>query len=289
MDYGHALEFGAFITPVNDPPQAAVDRARLSERLGYDLVAFQDHPYQPGFLDTWTLLTWVAARTERIRLAGDVLNVPMRPAPVLARAAASLDLLSGGRFALGLGAGGFWDAMAAMGVARRTPAESVDQLGEAVDVIRMLWDVDETRPLRFDGTYYQLKGAKRGPRPAHGIPIWLGAYKPRMLRLVGARADGWLPSLPYLKPGDLAAGNAVIDAAATQAGRDPREIRRLLNVVGDAGRTPGQWVTELVPLIVEDGVGTVIVGGDDPAELQRFAEEVMPAVRAAVAGERGSA
>lgn len=110
-----------------------------------------------------------------------------------------------------------------------------------------------------------------------------------MLRLVGARADGWLPSLPYLKPGDLAAGNAVIDAAATQAGRDPREIRRLLNVVGDAGRTPGQWVTELVPLIVEDGVSTVIVGGDDPAELQRFAEEVMPAVRAAVAGERGSA
>ena len=289
MDYGHELEFGTFITPVNDPPAAAVARAQLSEHLGYDLVTFQDHPYQPGFLDTWTLLTWVAAQTGRIRLAGNVLNVPMRPAPVLARAAASLDLLSGGRFELGLGAGGFWDPMAAMGVTRRTPAESVDQLGEAVDVIRAVWAVDEPRPLRYDGTYYQLKGAKRGPRPAHDIPIWLGAYKPRMLRLVGARADGWLPSLSYLPPGGLAAGNAVIDAAARAAGRDPREIRRLLNVFGDPGRSTEAWVAELLPMVVQDGVGTIIFGSDDPGELQRFAEEVAPALREAVARERTAA
>ncbi len=288
MDYGHELEFGTFLTPVNDPPQAAVARARLSEQLGYDFVSFQDHPYQPGFLDTWTLLSWVAAQTERIRLAGNVLNVPMRPAPVLARAAASLDLLSGGRFELGLGAGGFWDAMAAMGITRRTPAESVDQLSEAVDVIRAIWAADETRPLRFDGTYYQLKGAKRGPRPAHDIPIWLGAYKPRMLRLVGAKADGWLPSLSYLKDGDLSAGNAIIDAAAAEAGRDPREIRRLLNVSGDPGKAAEQWLTELLPLVLEDGVATFILGSDDPGELQRFAEEVVPALREAVARERAA-
>ena len=101
MDYGHPLEFGSFITPANDPPQAAVARAQLSEELGFDLVSFQDHPYQPAFLDTWTLLSWVAAKTETIDIAGNVLNIPMRPAPVLARAAASLDLLSGGRLSLG--------------------------------------------------------------------------------------------------------------------------------------------------------------------------------------------
>jgi alkanesulfonate monooxygenase SsuD/methylene tetrahydromethanopterin reductase-like flavin-dependent oxidoreductase (luciferase family) len=282
VDYGHQLEFGTFITPANASPEAPVALAQLSEELGYDLVTFQDHPYQPGFLDTWTLLSWVAARTERIRIAGNVLNVPMRPAPVLARAAASLDLLSGGRFQMGLGAGGFWDAMTAMGVTRRTPRESVDQLEEAVDVLRQLWDADEKRALRYDGEYYRLAGAKRGPRPAHDIPIWLGAYKPRMLRLVGAKADGWLPSLSYLKPGDLAAGNEIIDAAAREAGRDPREIRRLLNVFGDPGKSAEAWVAELLPLAVEDGVGTFIIGSDDPAELQRFAEQVIPALRGQV-------
>ena len=162
MDYGHELEFGTFLTPVNDPPEAAVARAQLSEQLGFDLVTFQDHPYQSGFHDTWTLLTWVAAQTERIRLAGNVLNVPMRPAPVLARASASLDLLSGGRFELGLGAGGFWDAMAGMGVTRRTPGESVEQLGEAIDVMRELWRAGDRAATKYDGKYYQLKGAKRG-------------------------------------------------------------------------------------------------------------------------------
>ena len=96
MDYGHPLEFGTFITPANSTPQTPVALARLSEQLGYDLVTFQDHPYQPRFLDTWTLMTWVAAQTERIRIAANVLNLPMRPPAVLARAAASLDLLSKG-------------------------------------------------------------------------------------------------------------------------------------------------------------------------------------------------
>jgi hypothetical protein len=288
VDYGHPLEFGSFVTPVNDPPQAAVVRARLSEQLGFDLVTFQDHPYQPGFLDTWTLLSWVAAQTDTIRLAGNVLNIPMRPAPVLARAAASLDLLSGGRLSLGLGAGGFWDAMEAMGVPRRTAGESVDQLGEAIDVIREVWRADERSQLRYDGTYYQLKGAKRGPAPAHDVPIWLGAYKPRMLRLVGAKADGWLPSLSYLKSGDLRRGNEIIDAAAAAAGRDPREIRRLLNVFGDPSKEPAEWVEQLLTLVLEEGVGTLILGSDDPRELQRFAAEVMPAVREAVARERAA-
>ena len=286
MDYGHSLEFGTFLTPTNDPPDAAVVRARLSEELGYDLVTFQDHLYQPGFHDTWTLLSWVAAQTTRVRLAGNVLNVPMRPAPQLARAAAALDLLSGGRLELGLGAGGFWDAMEGMGVTRRTPGEAVEQLGEAIDVVRELWRVDDRSTTKYDGKFFQLKGAKRGPRPAHDIPIHVGAYKPKMLRLVGEKADGWLPSLSYLKPGDLERGNDIIDAAAKEAGRDPREIRRLLNVFGDPAKTAAQWVDELLPLALQHGIGTFILGSDDPQELQRFAEEVIPDLKSQVERQR---
>src|SRR6201993_2369305 len=107
-DYGHQLRFGSFIAPVNPPASQPVRLAVLSEQLGLDLVTFQDHPYQPSFLDTWTLLSWVAAQTERVALSGNVVTLPLRQPAVLARAAASLDLLSGGRVSLGIGAGGFW-------------------------------------------------------------------------------------------------------------------------------------------------------------------------------------
>ena len=94
----------------------------LSEQAGLDLVTFQDHPYQPAFLDTWTLLSYVAARTSRVRLAPNVTNLPLRPPAVLARCVASLDLLSGGRVELGLGAGAFWDAIEAMAARAARPA-----------------------------------------------------------------------------------------------------------------------------------------------------------------------
>lgn len=290
MHYGHALEFGTFITPTHDPATGPVARAQLAERFGFDLVTFQDHPYQPAFHDTWTLMTWVAAQTERIRIAPNVLNVPLRPAAVTARAAASLDLLSGGRFELGLGAGGFWDAIEAMGGLRLTPGQAVDALSEAIDVIRGIWDVDDRRVLRLDGDYYSLNGAKRGPAPAHDIPLWIGALKPRMLRLIGRKGDGWLPSLAYLQPGDLARGNTTIDEAAIEAGRDPREIRRLVNISGRFTPSYGgflngpstQWVDELLPYVLDDGIGTFILASDDPGTMQRFAEEVAPALREAV-------
>ena len=81
-----------------------------------------------------------------------------------------------------------------------------------------MWDVTTRRGVRVEGEHYTVKGAKRGPEPAHEIPIHLGAYKPRMLRLTGEKADGWLPSQAYMQPGDYAPANARIDAAAEQAG-----------------------------------------------------------------------
>jgi len=120
-DYGAPLQFGSFITPAADDPLGVVALAVASETAGLDLVCFQDDPYRRAFLDAWTLMSFVAARTDRIQISANVHNLPLRPPAVLARAAASLDLLSAGRFALALGAGAFWDAVVAMGGERRSP------------------------------------------------------------------------------------------------------------------------------------------------------------------------
>jgi alkanesulfonate monooxygenase SsuD/methylene tetrahydromethanopterin reductase-like flavin-dependent oxidoreductase (luciferase family) len=296
MDYGRELRFGSFITPGAASPRDVVDLAVASEHAGLDLVTFQDHPYQPAFLDTWTLLSWVAARTERVRLAGNVLNLPLRPPAVLARSVASLDRLSGGRVELGLGAGGFWDPIVAMGGTRLTPGESVDALDQAIDVVRGLWDTSTRDRLVAGGEHHRVDGAKRGPAPAHDVEIWLGALKPRMLRLVGTKADGWLPSLPYLKSLDaLARGNATIDEAARAAGREPTAVRRLLNVGGRFTAQggdgflqgpPRQWAEQIAAVTLEHGVSTYVVMGDDPTTLAVVGQDVAPAARELVAAER---
>ncbi|WP_413316693.1 LLM class flavin-dependent oxidoreductase [Agrococcus sp. 1P02AA] len=285
MDYGHEIEFGVFITPTNQQPQQPVQLAQLAESVGFDLATFQDHPYQPAFLDTWTLMSWVAAQTSSIRLSPNVANVPLRPPAVLARSAASLDLLSGGRIELGLGAGGFWDAIEAMGGTRLTPGQGVDALREAITIIRAIWSTSERGGVRVDGQHHRATGAKRGPRPAHPIPIHVGAYKPRMLRLTGELGDGWLPSLGYLQPGDLARGNDAIDQAAARVDREPHEIRRMLNVGADLADADG--AKRMLELALEDGIGTFIVATDDPGVMQRFMAEVAPVVRDGVAAARG--
>lgn len=266
------VEVGVFVTPSAADPHRVTDLAVLAEEVGLDLVTFQDHPYQPRFLDTWTLLSFVAARTVRVTLAPNVLNLPLRPPSVVARSAASLDLLSGGRLALGLGAGAFWDAIAAMGGRRLAPGESVQGLGEAIDVIRALWDTSASGPVRAGGPIHQVIGAKRGPAPAHPVPIWVGGYRPRMLRLVGSTADGWLPSLGPLAREDLAAGQAAVDAAARAAGREPRAVRRLLNV-------PAGLPTDELRRLADDGVETFVVMTDDPAVVEDLGSRVRPVLR----------
>lgn len=287
-DYGHDLQLGVFLTPQNADPDGVVQLAQLAEEAGLDLATFQDHPYQAAFLDTWTLMSWVAASTSTIHIAPNVLNLPLRPPAVVGRAAASLDLLSKGRFDLGLGAGGFWDPIVAMGGPRRTPGESVDALTEAVEVLRQMWDTSQRGGVRVEGEHYVVKGAKRGPEPAHDIPIWLGAYKPRMLRLTGRAADGWLPSLQYLDADAIAPSNATIDEAARKAGRDPREIRRLLNVPPPSD-DPSEWAELLLPYAVEHGFSTFILATDDPRLIRTFGEDVGPRLRELVEDERGRA
>jgi alkanesulfonate monooxygenase SsuD/methylene tetrahydromethanopterin reductase-like flavin-dependent oxidoreductase (luciferase family) len=294
-DLRHRVQFGSFLTPSAADPQRPVRLAVLSEQLGYDLVTFQDHPYQPAFLDTWTLLSVVAARTSTVHLAPNVANLPLRPPAVLARSVASLDLLSGGRVELGLGAGAFWDAIDAMGGRRLTPGQAVRATEEAIDVIRQLWDTGTRGGARVPGEHHRVTGAKRGPAPAHPVEIWLGAYGPRMLALTGRLADGWLPSLGPVGRAGLAAASAAVDDAARDAGRSPADVRRLLNIGGtfDAvgsgplGGPPARWAEELARFAVDHGFSVFILGSDDPDDLRRFAAEVAPAVRDLVAAERG--
>jgi alkanesulfonate monooxygenase SsuD/methylene tetrahydromethanopterin reductase-like flavin-dependent oxidoreductase (luciferase family) len=267
MDYGQPVRFGVFVTP--EVTERPLQLAALADELGFDVLGVQDHPYQRLFLDTWTLLTAIAVRTNRITVFPDVANLPLRPPAMHAKAAASLDFLTGGRVELGLGAGGAWEAIKAYGGPTLTRAESVSALEEAIQVIRLLWSGQHT--LRFEGKFYRLEGARSGPVPVHPMGIWLGAYRPRMLSIVGRLADGWVPSLGYLQPPDLLAANQRIDEAAKAAGRDPRSIRRVLN----AGNVAADG---LVALVADYGMDTFLVT-DDPDEMRRFQSEVAPRVR----------
>ena len=183
MDYGRPLEFGISLVPNADDQDLILELATVADEAGIELLGIQDHPYQRRFLDTWTLLSFLAARTERLRLFPDVANLPLRLPGVLAKSAASLDRLSGGRVELGLGAGAFWEGVKAMGGPVRTPGEAVSALEEAIQIMRLVWS--EERGVSFEGEHYQLSGLHPGPPPAHPIEIWLGAYKPRMLALTG--------------------------------------------------------------------------------------------------------
>lgn len=289
-DFGRELRFGYFLVPNADQP--LLDTAAEADRRGLDYVAIQDHPYQRRYVDTWALMGMVLAATKRIGVFPDVTNLPLRPPSIIAKTAATLDLLSGGRFELGLGAGSFWDAIAAYGGPRRTPGESLAALDEAIRVIRMIWSGE--RNLRFDGRHYRLAGAHSGPVPAHPIGIWLGVYGRLALRLAATAADGWVPSYR----GDLdrvVTLSAHLDDEAARASRDPRSIRRILNLSGliTDGRSdgpfrgpPARWIDELTDLAVGPGFDTFILWAEEPGQLARFAEEVVPAVRHQVATER---
>jgi alkanesulfonate monooxygenase SsuD/methylene tetrahydromethanopterin reductase-like flavin-dependent oxidoreductase (luciferase family) len=280
-DYGHDLQFGVFIIPSNQTSDRVVELSVLADQSGLDLVTFSDHPYQPRFFDAWTLLSFVAARTTQIHVSANVLNLRLREPAVLARAVASLDILSGGRAELGIGAGIVGDAAVTMGGRRLTAGQGVDALEEAIDLIRSLWNVQDPSPASFEGRYYHLDGAARGPAPVHDVGLWVGAFKPRMLDLVGRKADGWWPTLGGIDLEGLIAGNAAIDEAALKAGRQPTDIRRLLNM-----GLAATGVDELAHFALEAGVSTFILTGDDARQITALAAEVAPAVREIVDAER---
>jgi alkanesulfonate monooxygenase SsuD/methylene tetrahydromethanopterin reductase-like flavin-dependent oxidoreductase (luciferase family) len=285
--YGRPLEFGLSIVPASADVELARSLAQRADDLGLDLIGIQDHPYQWRFLETWSLMTDLLARTQRIRLFPDVTNLPLRGPAMIAKQAASLDVLSGGRFELGLGAGAFWEPIGAMGGPVRSGREALESLEEAIEIIHAFWSGERT--IAFEGRHYSVRGLHPGPPPAHPIGIWLGVGKPHALALTGRLADGWVPSLGWATPDVVPDMQKRVDDAAQAAGRDPGEIRRAFNVSGRIAEgptrglldgPPDHWVETLQSFAAELGFDTFVFwpAEEQLAQLERFAGEVVPAL-----------
>jgi alkanesulfonate monooxygenase SsuD/methylene tetrahydromethanopterin reductase-like flavin-dependent oxidoreductase (luciferase family) len=269
--------------------------AAIADSAGLEYVGIQDHPYNPEFLDTLTVITWLAARTSRVHLFPNVANLPLRPPAMLAKQAASIDVLSSGRFELGLGAGAFANGIAGMGGPRRTPGQARAALSEAIDIIRASWAGE---PFSFEGTHYQAREVQPGPRPAHPVGLWLGVVGPRAVALVGAKADGWSVSAPYVPPERLPELNDIIAGAALEEGRDPERITRLYNVMGlisaeDRGPfhgPAGRWIETLASLYTDYQMNAFVFwpSGDRERQARVWAEEVVPAAREALGDPPGA-
>ncbi|SDG43354.1 Luciferase-like monooxygenase [Sinosporangium album] len=284
------VQFGLNADGVAGGMDAAQRIVGIAERSGIEYVGIQDHPYNPTFYDTFSVITWLAARTEKVRFFPNVANLPLRPPAMLAKQAAAIDALSGGRFELGLGAGAFAEAISGMGGPSRTTREAREALSEAIDILRATW---AGRPFSFEGEHYRLAGTQPGPSPAHEIGIWVGATGPRAAALIGAKADGWSVSAAYVPPAKLPALNEIITGAAKEAGRDPDRIVRLYNLMGlIGGKGNGalegpvdRWVETITALYTEYEMNMFVFWPTEDRERQSqiFAEEVAPAVRAALA------
>lgn len=296
IDYQLPIKFGGNVDPTASDPSWPLRMAQVIDEAGLDYIGIQDHPYNSAFLDTWTLIATLIQGTQNVHIFPNVANLPLRPPAMLAKAAASLDVISGGRVELGLGAGAYWEGIVAMGGPDRTPGQAVSALEEAIQIIHAFWS--GTHGVRFDGEHYQVLGARPGPQPAHDMGVWLGAYGPRMLGLTGRLADGWVPSLGYAPPERIPEMQQRVTDAAQEAGREPQEIRRIYNLMGEITTAPASsvlegpvdhWIEQLTGFAVELGMDTFIFwpNGDHLRQLQVFASEVVPGVREAVARARG--
>jgi alkanesulfonate monooxygenase SsuD/methylene tetrahydromethanopterin reductase-like flavin-dependent oxidoreductase (luciferase family) len=311
---GHSrFTFGININPYSAEAEKAFALAREADDLGIDMIGIQDHPYNGSFLDTWTLISTLAASTKRVRFFPNVADLPLRPPAMLAKAVATLDVITKGRVELGIGAGAFWPAIVAYGGQTRTPSEAVAALEEAIQVIRFIWDYEGKGRTRasFKGKHYHLDNAQTGPRPYHKVGIWIGAYGTWMLRLTGRLGDGWSPSLSYLLPDQVESKQKIIDEAMAASGRPPTSVIRNYNVFGtirDSGSDESQdrmasidgegavtgsaeeWANRIVWFNKTLGFNSVNFWpseNDETRQIRLFAERVITKVREKLAVERG--
>lgn len=294
-DYEHPLTFGLSLDPSAKHLTDTLALAQSAEAAGLDLVAIQDHPYQPGDLDALTLAGYVAAHTRRISVFTDVADLQLRFPSMLAKATASLAVQSDGRFSLGVGGGAFSDAITAMGMPAREPTDVVVYTEESLRFLRSAMTGGLARHI---GAQLVVPGYTAGPVPARSVPLWLGAQRPRMLDVVGRASDGWVSPLNiYVAPEQVPALQRHIDTAANAAGREPAEVRRIYNVMGAIGTIRGGaglvggvelWADTLACWAVELGFDTFVFWtvSAPQQQLDVFAHEVVPAVRERVAALR---
>jgi alkanesulfonate monooxygenase SsuD/methylene tetrahydromethanopterin reductase-like flavin-dependent oxidoreductase (luciferase family) len=197
------------------------------------LMPIGGDPNGPIF-EGWTLLSALAARTDRLRLGLLVTSNRFRPPAMLAKIAATVDIVSGGRLDFGIGVGSrpappaAWREYPAHGLPFHDFAHAVGSLAEACTVIRRLWNEDE--PFDFDGTYLQLTGAFGNPKPVQRPhpPIMIGGRAAATLRVVAEHADLW--NIPGGDIDDCVRRSAVLDRLCAEIGRDPASITRSIRL-----------------------------------------------------------
>jgi probable F420-dependent oxidoreductase len=228
------IRFGLNVAIPATPDADPVGDAIRAEQLGFDFVSASDHLHgsSPTF-EPWTLLTWIAASTSRLHVMTRVLGTPYRHPAVVAKMAATLDRISGGRLILGLGGGYSDEEFRAFGLGVPSPREKVDGLAEAIEIMRGLWSEPT---FTYDGRRYRVEQAELEPKPTHRIPIWLGTYGNRALAVTGRLADGWIPSHGFVPPDQVPGMRERVLTAAREAGRNPDELTCVYNLeirVGD--------------------------------------------------------
>jgi len=220
--------------------------ARRAEALGFDSVWLSDHFFlsltryggpeeRYGSAEPLAALAGLAAVTERVRLGTLVLSAGFRHPAILAKAAATIDLLSGGRLDLGVGAGWYEDEYRAFGYRFRTIGERFEVLEETVEVLTLLFG--EVEPATWEGAHYRLEEAYCRPRPVQSPrpPLWVGGKGgPRLLRLVARRADGWNTVWTWT-PEAYEERVRALGEACERAGRDPGSVRRSVGLYALVG------------------------------------------------------
>lgn len=293
---GTRLVFGAGGVVSGLSAAQTLDLAQGADELGYDLFSLSDHLHSERPTDDpFTTLSWLAGQTRRIELATNVLALPYRPPPVVAKIAETLDRLSGGRFVLGLGGGGYDAEFHAFGLTERTGGQKIVGQREAITILRGLWS---GKPTTLAGQEFSVHGARIDPPAARPIPIWLGSYGPRALALTGELADGWLPSIGRVGLDGARRMRTAVLTAATRAGRDPASIVCATNVIVRLGQQapPGSGVvsgsvTEVIDQLVDIvavGFTALLLAVPTVGELETLARDVLPAVRAQAAARTAS-
>ncbi|MFC5826500.1 LLM class flavin-dependent oxidoreductase [Nonomuraea insulae] len=295
--------FGAHST-IDEAPEL-LRMAQLADDDGLDLFSLSDHPYLGERLDAYATIGFILGHTRHIAGFANVTNLPTRPAPMLARAVTSLSALSGGRVVLGMGAGGLWDRISDMGVARLSPGEAVDAFEEAIVLIKSLSGGGP--PVTHRGRHYQVERIDAAPVAAP--PVWTGSVGAKSLAATGRVADGWTPghAADWLSE-RFRTSRRVIDEAAAAVGRDPGEIRTIYNFPGRItdrpltttrdregrwiGGSPDQWAEELTGAVLEHGASGFMLfspsgGTPDMVSLGHWTAEIVPAIREAIAKQCG--
>jgi probable F420-dependent oxidoreductase len=278
-----------------DDPQALVELACRAEEAGVESVWVHDHVFNVGhvfdriggkpYYEPLTLLTYVAARTQRVRLGTSVLVLPYHNPVRLAKAAATLDVLSGGRLIMGVGVGLIEKEIRAMGSPYPERGAFTD---EAIAVMRALWTQDEPK---FDGKYSRFDGMKFSPKPLQkpAIPIVIGGVSRPAIRRAARLGDGWQPL--GLSPEALGPAIATLRDEARAAGRDavkiPVSIAMSLAAARAGRHALGTKPAEIIKnakAYASLGVETLIISANtsDPREarsaLEMIAREVAPAL-----------